>query len=120
MGEKKRMSIDCPLTNVTTRGLEGYRRTRKRKLLLPVSWHCSRCRQVSNRAVQGAELESWEPVWAGGVSQLDRYLSATHGTRQPLDRAPVDGIVAVAIATTMYSGLWDAAARFGRVGKGQD
>lgn len=49
-----------------------------------------------------AEYEGWSSVWAEGVHQLDRYLSATHGTRRPQHRTPVFGILAVGKYMRVY------------------
>ena len=49
-----------------------------------------------------AELETQSSVWADGVDQLDRYLSATHGSRRPQDRTPVYGTVAIGKHMRVY------------------
>ena len=49
-----------------------------------------------------AGSETRSSVWAEGVSQLNQYLAATHGTRRPLDRSPVYGIIAVGRFMRVY------------------
>lgn len=49
-----------------------------------------------------AGLETRPSVWAEGVNQLIRYLTATHGARRPDDRTPVYGTVAIGLFMRVY------------------
>lgn len=49
-----------------------------------------------------AAFEGQSAVWAEGVSQLDRYLAATHQTRRSKDRTGVYGIIAIGRYMRVY------------------